>query len=80
MTDLGKKIALRFLQLYQVSISPLFGPACRFEPSCSRYAAEAIEAFGLRRGSWLAIRRVARCHPLAESGYDPVPERAVDGS
>ncbi|MBW2714501.1 MAG: membrane protein insertion efficiency factor YidD [Deltaproteobacteria bacterium] len=79
MRNLSKKIALRFLQLYRVLISPFLGPACRFEPSCSRYAAEAIEAFGLRRGSWLAIRRVARCHPLADSGYDPVPERAADG-
>jgi len=79
MRDLSKKIALRCLQLYQVLLSPFFGPACRFEPSCSRYAAEAIEGFGLKRGSWLAIRRVARCHPLADSGYDPVPERVADG-
>ncbi len=79
MRDLSKKIALRFLQLYQVAISPLLGPACRFEPSCSRYAGDAIGAVGLRRGSWLAIRRVARCHPLADSGYDPVPERVADG-
>lgn len=79
MRDLSKKIVLRLLQVYQVSVSPFFGPACRFEPSCSHYTAEAIEAFGLGRGSWLAIRRVARCHPLADSGYDPVPERATDG-
>jgi hypothetical protein len=70
---------LRLLQLYQIFISPAFGPVCRFEPSCSRYAAEALEKFGLARGSLLAARRIARCHPLAESGYDPVPGRVGDG-
>ncbi len=79
MKYFGKKIALRLLQLYQISLSPLLGPVCRFEPSCSRYATEALEAFGLMRGSWLAARRVARCHPLAKSGYDPVPGRVADG-
>ena len=79
MSDFGKTIAQRFLRLYQISLSPLLGPVCRFEPSCSRYAAEAIGAFGLVRGSWLAARRVARCHPLAKSGYDPVPGQVVDG-
>jgi putative membrane protein insertion efficiency factor len=79
MKYFGKKIALRLLQLYQISLSPLLGSVCRFEPSCSRYATEALEAFGLMRGSWLAARRVARCHPLAKSGYDPVPGRVADG-
>jgi hypothetical protein len=80
MNQLGTKIALRLVQLYQISLSPLFGPVCRFEPSCSHYAAEALEKFGLARGFWLAARRVARCHPLGESGYDPVPGRVADGS
>ena len=79
MKHFGKKIDLRLLQLYQISLSPLLGPVCRFEPSCSRYAAEALETLGLVRGSWLAARRVARCHPLAKSGYDPVPGRVADG-
>ena len=79
MSHTGKKIVLWLLRLYQFTLSPLLGPLCRFEPSCSRYAAEAIEAFGLVRGSWLAARRVARCHPLAKSGYDPVPGQVGDG-
>lgn len=79
MNRFGTKIGLWLLQLYQISLSPLLGPLCRFEPSCSRYAAEALEKFGLMRGSWLAARRVTRCHPLGESGYDPVPGRVSDG-
>ena len=79
MSDFWEKIAQRFLRLYQISLSPLLGPMCRFEPSCSHYAAEAIEVYGLVRGSWLAAWRVARCHPLAKSGYDPVPGQVVDG-
>jgi putative membrane protein insertion efficiency factor len=80
MDHWGTAISSRLLQLYQVTLSPLLGPACRFEPSCSRYAAEAIEKFGLVRGSWFAARRIARCHPLGGSGYDPVPRRVGDGS
>lgn len=62
--------ALRF---YQVCISPYLGPHCRFQPTCSSYAREAIATHGASRGAWLAIRRVARCHPLRTGGYDPVP-------
>jgi len=79
MNRVGTRIGLRLLQLYQISLSPLFGPACRFEPSCSRYAAEALEKFGFARGSWLALRRLARCHPLGKTGYDPIPGRVGDG-
>ena len=80
MNRFETKFALQLLQLYQISLSPLLGPVCRFEPSCSRYAVEALKKFGLARGSWLAARRVARCHPLGESGYDPVPGQVGDGS
>jgi putative membrane protein insertion efficiency factor len=80
MNHFGSKIARWLLQLYRLFLSPLFGPVCRFEPSCSQYATEALKKFGLARGSWLAIRRLARCHPLAESGYDPIPGRVGDGS
>lgn len=80
MSESGKRIALRLLQFYQASFSVFFGPACRFEPSCSHYAAEAIGEFGLIRGCWLAVRRIARCHPFGGSGYDPIPGRVGDGS
>jgi len=63
------------IRIYQRVLSPLLGPRCRFHPSCSHYAIEAIERHGAARGSWLAVRRIARCHPLNEGGVDPVPEK-----
>jgi uncharacterized protein len=67
-------ILLRTLiRLYQLLVSPVLGPNCRFHPSCSAYAAEAIATHGAIHGSWLAIRRLLRCHPWGGSGYDPVP-------
>jgi uncharacterized protein len=65
---------------YQVLLSPIVGGACRFEPSCSRYMAEAIERHGATRGAWLGVRRLARCHPFGSGGFDPVPERNHSGS
>lgn len=67
-------VLLALIRLYRLAISPWLGPRCRFEPTCSSYAAEAVERFGPLRGSWLAVRRVARCHPWGASGYDPLPE------
>jgi putative membrane protein insertion efficiency factor len=61
------------IRSYQLVVSPWLGPACRFEPSCSSYAIEAVERHGPLRGPWLAIRRLIRCHPLGNHGYDPVP-------
>jgi putative membrane protein insertion efficiency factor len=58
---------------YQLAISPLLGPRCRFYPSCSQYASEAIEIHGALRGTWLAMKRISRCHPWNEGGLDPVP-------
>ena len=58
---------------YQLAISPLLGPRCRFYPSCSHYALEAIETHGAVRGSWLALRRLIRCQPFGGTGFDPVP-------
>jgi len=61
------------VRLYQVALSPLLGGSCRYFPSCSAYAIEALERHGAARGSWLAIRRIGRCHPFRPGGYDPVP-------
>jgi len=66
-------LAVGFLRLYKYAVSPLIGPACRHLPTCSDYAAEAIQCHGLIRGSWLALRRLGRCHPWGSHGYDPVP-------
>ncbi|MGB8331092.1 MAG: membrane protein insertion efficiency factor YidD [Polyangiales bacterium] len=68
------RAALLFLiRLYQLTLSRLIGPSCRFEPSCSQYTATCIERFGALRGSWLGIKRIGRCHPLNPGGYDPPP-------
>ena len=64
---------LGMIRLYQGLVSPGLPPACRFEPSCSRYAYGAIERYGAVRGGWLALRRLLRCQPWGGSGYDPVP-------
>ena len=62
------------IRLYQVTLSRLIGPTCRFEPSCSHYAATCIERFGVIRGSWLSVKRIARCHPFNPGGFDPPPQ------
>ena len=66
---------ISLIRAYQLLISPGLSPACRFEPSCSRYTSEAIEHHGALRGLVLGAQRLARCHPLAQGGYDPVPEK-----
>jgi hypothetical protein len=62
------------LRAYQLLISPLLGNHCRFYPSCSQYAIDAVDGHGVLRGSWLALRRLSRCHPWHAGGYDPVPD------
>jgi putative membrane protein insertion efficiency factor len=72
----GVRAALFALRFYKAYLSILFAGSCRFEPTCSRYAYEAIERFGLARGVWLGIKRLLRCQPLSRKfGYDPVPEK-----
>lgn len=72
----GVRMALFLLRVYKAYLSVLFAGSCRFEPSCSQYAYDAIERFGVARGVWLGTKRLLRCHPLSRRfGYDPVPER-----
>ncbi len=68
-----RRLMLALIRLYQVTLSPMLGPRCRFYPSCSHYAAEAVKVHGPLRGAWLAARRVARCHPFNPGGVDEVP-------
>lgn len=68
-----KYIALFFIRLYQKTLSRVLPPSCRFTPSCSHYGYEAIEKYGFIKGGWLAVKRIARCHPFNPGGYDPVP-------
>jgi putative membrane protein insertion efficiency factor len=69
-----KYVAMALIRLYQLTLSPLLPPSCRFEPSCSRYSYDAINRFGFFKGGWLSVKRVSRCHPFHPGGYDPVPE------
>lgn len=69
---------LAIVRIYRKAISPLLGVNCRFEPSCSAYAEEALLRYGGFRGGWLALRRIGRCHPWGGSGYDPVPGTGND--
>jgi len=70
-----KKILIGTISFYQNFISGLIGPCCRFHPTCSEYAKEAIELHGLLRGSWLSLKRLLKCHPMGPSGLDKVPPR-----
>ncbi|HEY9814205.1 MAG TPA: membrane protein insertion efficiency factor YidD [Candidatus Obscuribacterales bacterium] len=80
LKSLATSLLIGLVRLYRLIISPLFPPVCRFQPTCSQYAMEAIARFGPIQGSWMALRRVSRCHPLHPGGYDPVPPLSSSGS
>lgn len=70
-----KTILIGVIRFYKKCISPLFPPVCRFQPTCSQYAIEAIQIHGAAKGCWLALRRLLKCHPWHPGGYDPVPPK-----
>ncbi|RLE14301.1 MAG: membrane protein insertion efficiency factor YidD [Actinobacteria bacterium] len=72
-TSPAARALLGFVRLYQKALSPLLGQNCRYHPSCSRYAYEAIETHGALRGGWFGVKRIGRCHPFHDGGFDPVP-------
>ena len=75
-----RQIFMRMIRLYQLVVSPLLGPHCRFHPTCSCYTHTAIARHGVLRGTWLGAKRLLRCHPFNQGGYDPVPdERPIHG-
>jgi uncharacterized protein len=78
LKQFAKFVTLQLLRAYQWGISPILPPACRYVPTCSEYAMEAVERHGAVRGGWMAVTRILRCHPFAGSGYDPVVRRAVE--
>ncbi|POW55012.1 membrane protein insertion efficiency factor YidD [Candidatus Pantoea alvi] len=71
----GARLLIVLIRVYQRGISPLLGPHCRFQPTCSHYGIEALRRFGLIKGSWLTLKRVLKCHPLNPGGDDPVPPK-----
>jgi putative membrane protein insertion efficiency factor len=77
LSNFAKLVTLQMLQAYKWAISPLLPPACRFVPTCSEYALEAVDRYGALRGGGMAFARILRCHPFARSGYDPVLKQAT---
>jgi putative membrane protein insertion efficiency factor len=75
MRQVGKRVVLQMLRAYKWAISPMFPPTCRYVPTCSEYAAEAVDRYGMLRGGWKALTRLLRCHPFSRGGYDPVVKR-----
>ena len=70
-----RQILIGFIKVYRLVLSPFIGQHCRFTPTCSEYAIQAIDEHGAVRGSWLAVRRLSRCHPFHTGGWDPVPQK-----
>ena len=75
INKIPRNLGIILIKVYRWVISPLIGPCCRYYPTCSEYGIIALKRFGLIKGSWLTIRRICRCHPFHEGGYDPVPEK-----
>lgn len=75
-----EKPLIWLIRLYQIVLSPILPPSCRYRPTCSAYAIEALRRHGALRGGWLAVKRIGRCHPWGGHGYDPVPPRLGDGA
>ena len=73
IASVPRRVAVAVIRVYQKVLSPLTPPSCRFTPTCSNYAVGAIQRYGLMHGGWLALKRIARCHPWNPGGYDPVP-------
>jgi uncharacterized protein len=72
--NLGRRVVVFLLLFYKSQISPFLPSACKYQPTCSMYAKEAVERFGVRKGLYLAMKRLLRCHPFARGGFDPVPD------
>jgi len=73
-----RRLILGLIRIYQLTLSPLLGSNCRFQPTCSAYATEAIKKHGVLKGGYLSFRRLIKCHPFHEGGYDPVPDTVED--
>ncbi|MCB1019548.1 MAG: membrane protein insertion efficiency factor YidD [Acidobacteria bacterium] len=71
---MGRRIVVFLLLFYKSQISPFLPSACKYQPTCSMYAKDAVERFGVRKGLYLAVKRILRCHPFAQGGFDPVPD------
>ena len=75
LKQIPKRLLLWLIQFYRVAISPMHRPCCRYIPTCSQYAQQAIQKYGAIKGGYLALRRILRCNPFSKGGYDPVPEK-----
>jgi putative membrane protein insertion efficiency factor len=73
LSDAARSVLISTIRFYQLTLSPFFGPCCRYNPSCSHYGVEAIRRFGVLRGGWLTVLRILRCNPWGGAGEDPVP-------
>ncbi|WP_386692311.1 MULTISPECIES: membrane protein insertion efficiency factor YidD [unclassified Lonepinella] len=73
--SIGEKVLIKLIRVYQIVLSPLIGPRCRFVPTCSCYGIEAIKTHGAIKGGWLTLKRILKCHPLNAGGFDPVPPK-----